>query len=187
MFKFLLRFIKFLSVFLLICVPVMILGAILLLIFLPISHNRYPITLPFLLRWFDCADFYVGRDTSTYRKVVSLGWFSRYTWLAFRNPMNYFDYQYLGLKIKKPIQYLLYNPEESKVDNNKKEGLRHIELLNGDNKQYFEYFYIKKIPFWPTKCIRFRMGWKIKDNDHKEYDILQFCLVFNPFHPYTGV
>ncbi len=183
---FLYRLVVFLCTFLFLCVPIMFLGVILLLLYLPFSSSPQ---LPFFLRWWDCADFYVGRDTSTYLSVISKGWWSRYTWLAFRNPMNYFDYNYLGLHIQYPCTFTRYMPGEEDVNNNNKQGLRHIELINGDKKTYFEYFYIKayKIPFVSQyKCIRFRMGWKIQDLDNQNHSVVQWVLTFNPINPFTG-
>ncbi len=180
--KFGYRLITRLIIFLVICVPVMLLGMIVLLPYLPFSNSKQ---LPYLLRWFDCADFYVGRDTGTYEGVVALGWWARYTWLAFRNPMNYFDYQYLGLHISTPIEYIRYNPEEDLIDNKNKEGLRYVEIVNGDGKTYYEYFYIKKLS--ATKCFRFRMGWKIKDKDQYDGKVIQWCFVISPYYSYTGV
>ena len=165
----------------------MIIGAISLLIYLGIKKNNAPINLPKYLRWFDNADLYVGRDVSTYLKVIFSGWWSRYTWLAFRNPTNYFNYVYLGFVFKESFVYIKHNSEEDKIGDTSKEGFRHIELVNGDGKRYYEYYYIKKYWFNPKVCFRFRMGWKIKDNKNKEKDAVQYCLVIAPYKEYTGV
>src|ERR1043165_4732976 len=85
-----------------ILLPLQLLGAIILLFYIPIhvylikTSLRRRIELPYVLRWFDNADLYVGRDTSTYLKVFGTGVWGLYVWLAWRNPLNYFGYKVLG-------------------------------------------------------------------------------------------
>ena len=67
MIKFLLRLLKHTITFLFICLPLQLIGAILLLP--AVYYSRSP-QLPYLLRWFDNADMYVERDASTYLNEV---------------------------------------------------------------------------------------------------------------------
>jgi hypothetical protein len=86
---FIYRLFKHLGILLFICIPLEVIGWFILL---PVCYfkgtNIAP--LPTYLKWFDNADQYVGRDTSTYEQVVKSDWFNRYVWLAYRNPINAF-------------------------------------------------------------------------------------------------
>lgn len=179
---FLLRLLKHITVFLLVCVPLQLLGIILIL---PVVYFSKDYQLPYLFRWFDCADFYVNRDTSTYIALVDSGskW-NRYTWLAFRNPINYFDYQYLGYKWTGQEVYTTYSSIEDTIGDGSFGGIRHIEVDSG----IYEYYYIKPYRILNLSlCIRFRIGWKIKNMDNPTGKYSQWCLTFNPFQPYTGI
>ena len=181
---FLSRLFIHLSVFLFVLLPLMIAGAIILPFVLPFmaKDNYY---LPFWLRWFDNVDGYVGRDTSVYHMICDMGWWARYKWLAWRNPINYFDYRALGLFWKGREVYTFYNPANDNVGDGTRPGFRHIEIEK-DGVNYFEYYLIYRYPFAQKYCCRFRMGWKIGNNKNPPHSISQWVLVFNPCHPYTG-
>jgi hypothetical protein len=188
MIKFILRLVKALVQFILIEVPLQLVGAIILLIYLPFTSR---LQLPYLLKWFDCADFYIDRDVTTYLGVLAQGWWARYKWLAWRNPINYFEYIYLGIKVAPDHMYTVYNPEEEQVGDSTgdRPGLRYIELQQ-DNKTYYEYYYIVKYSLFANqeqKCFRFRLGWKISDKNNSIGSYIQHVLVVSPYKSYSGV
>lgn len=184
---FLFRFIKHILVFFLICLPIMLAGIPMVAIAMLMIKNS-DMKLPRLFRWWDNADLYLGRDTSAYRAVCAQGKWARYSWLVFRNPMNYFDYVNLGLKWMGGEYYSHYNPKDNDVGNstNERPGFKYIEVIQV-NSTYYEYYWVYKYAFWPTKCFRFRFGWKIGDNTNKPNTISQWCLVIAPIFPYWGI
>lgn len=188
MIKFFCRLIDFMLMFFCFLLPMMIIGAIILLFVCPFMPKD-KLQLPKYFRWWDNVDSYIGRDTRVYQSVCQQGWWARYCWLAWRNPINYFDYVHLGLKWNGTELYDVYNSNEDDVGDGTYPGWRHIEVVQYDGKEwkpYFEYYLIYKYPFAPKYCLRFRCGWKIGDNKNKPDTLSQWCLVFNPLMPYTG-
>jgi len=203
MILFSLRFIRWLLTWLLILLPLQLIGAVLLLLYLPVHRAlvrrglSQSIKLPFLLRWFDNADLYVGRDTSVYLSKFGDAFWTHYTWLAFRNPLNYFGYVVLGFVAgdrvlttfsKFPSINLRADQEHCEIGDGSDDvpGLFTAELENND-KTYFEYYYIKKYNFFgTTKCIRVRIGHKIGSNT-KPGQHCQWVFVISPFHSYDGI
>lgn len=184
-FKFTYRFIKYFSFWLFLLLPLQLVGSIILLLVLPFIKGN---ELPKYLRWFDNADMYVNRDTSTYMSVIQQGYWARYCWLAWRNPLNYFGYAVLGLVLNQPVFQTVYTGMDSlQVSDgvNGKPGLLYSEVVQ-DKKIYFEYYYIKKyIILGQTKCFRFRMGYKFGRAQYMKR--VQFVMVISPYHSYDGV
>jgi len=182
----LVRFLRHTATFLFILLPLMIAGWILLLITLPYirAEQRF---LPRWLRWFDNADQYVGRDTSVYYMICDSGWWNRYTWLAWRNPINYFHYVYMGLKWKGGEAYLDYDPAGESVGDSSSDhpGFRHIEVRQ-NGLHYFEYYWIYRYPFKRDVCFRYRLGWKISDTKNPPGTISQWVFVISPWKKYSG-
>lgn len=169
MFKFLIRFLQNLIIFLSISFPLEIIGWFLLL---PICYLSKSNQLPHYLKWFDNADSYLGRDVTTYEVIISYGWFNRYLWLAFRNPCNYFGYKILGFQATFSIPRSIVGDSINDIP-----GFQNIET-----PPYYEYYYIKK---WSdTKCFRFRMGWKLSDT--KPGDWVERVFVIQPYKSYSG-
>jgi hypothetical protein len=183
MIKFTLRLFKHLLILLLVSIPLQIIGAIILL---PVCYLVKSTRLPYYLRWFDCADFYIGRDTSTYENIIKTGAWNRYTWLAWRNPTNYFEYVVLGVKVDYSLYLIETNDINGKVGDSTGDhaGYRYTEMALGD-KVIYEYSYIKK---WSDKtCLRFRMGYKIGSvKSNKLGSWIQQCLVLSPYKSYSG-
>ena len=170
MINFLIRLIINILLLLLVNLPLEVIGWVILLPTCLLSKENQ---LPSYLKWFDNADLYLGRDASTYLSVVSSGWWSRYVWLAFRNPCNYFGYKVLGFIASFSVPRSSVGDSAGDVP-----GLFHIEQSG-----YYEYYYIKK---WSsTKCFRFRMGWKLSDT--KSGDWVERVFVIQPYKSYTGV
>ncbi len=185
MLKFLLRFIKHLVLFLVVLLPLQLVGAVILL---PVCYLYNNLPLPSLLRWFDGADQYVGRDTSVYDGVRKQGPWASYVWLAWRNPLNYFGYKVLGLDIQEIGETISDTPAwpvEIGDGTGQSPGLFHAEyIING--KVYYEYYYIFK--YTQKLCLRFRMGHKLGHRVQlTKGRHVQFVGVISPFHSYDGI
>lgn len=178
----LIRFIKHLATFLFFVIPLMILGWLILpfvLLFVPKNQIR----LPAVFKWFDSVDSYIGRDTSVYQSVCQQGYWARYTWIAFRNPINYVGYKVLGFQFNGTEMYYRYDPKQFDIGDTSREGFRSIEVMK-DKNFYYEYYWIKK---WSqTKCLRIRIGWKIVNNLNPIGSWCQWVLVFQPWKDYSG-
>jgi hypothetical protein len=185
---FLYRLAKNICKFLMISMPIQLIGSILLLMYLPIQRKLSPKLemLPFFLRWFDNADMYIGRNTETYEKVYEGPFLAHYTWLAWRNPINYFSYAYLSVQVLGEIETIYSNDPEGAIGDSTgdRPGFRYTEL-RVNNQTIYEYYFIYK---WSsTTCFRFRTGYKIggiKSNLPNEY--IQEVFVLAPYKSYRG-
>ncbi len=177
------RFIKHLLCFVFVILPLQVFGAFILLLYLPVHLKlvkagiKKSIKLPYLLRWYDNADLYVDRNSSTYLAVFGSGYWNLYCWLAWRNPLNYFGYTILGIIV--PIN--LYN---SNIGDGigQEPGFIQTEVVINE-KVYYEYYFIKKLD--TTHCIRIRIGYKL--NGKRKGDIAQWVFVISPYHSYNGI
>jgi len=105
------RLIKFTLVFLFLLFPLMVAGAIILLFVCPFVPKDQ-LRLPKLFKIWDIVDDYVGRDTSVIKKIYAEGWWARYCYCAWRNPINWWDYQVMGLHWDGSEVYTHYNPAD---------------------------------------------------------------------------
>lgn len=167
--------------FLLISLPLQLIGSICLLVYLPfhrkkVKETNSSIKLPYLLRWFDCADLYLEfkRNNTTYLKVYGSGFWSCYFWLAWRNPINYFSYKYLGFYLNDFTKKSIVK-QEGNVKNKNHPGYYFIEI-ESNNKIYYEYYYAFK--FLKNKLFIFRLGWKIIPAKNNEF--VQDVFMINP-------
>ncbi len=156
--------------------------------------------LPWFLRWFDNADQYVGRDTSTYYAVCERGYWARLTWLTLRNPLNYFGYVYLGFQWPEVnnLEVVDCDYAQENVSDNKQPGFYYAEVKIKSKEKidtYYEYYGIwPYLPFWRERrkenfeCIRYRLGWKIGaiSRNHPG-DPVQWVCVLTPFKTYKGI
>lgn len=184
MVKFLLRLIKHLSILVLVSIPLQLLGIIILLPVVVYCHYTCNTKLPKCIAWFDSFDLYSDRDKSVYLQVIESGILKRYIWLAFRNPLNYFGYKVLGIQVGDiPLKQLYYHGDRN-VGDGSYPGFYSQEVeINGHS--YYEYYLI--VLWSPTKCLRFRMGYKIgtlTTNPPGSY-IQQVC-VLQPYKDYWG-
>jgi hypothetical protein len=194
-----LRLVKCIIILICVSIPLQLVGAVLLLGYLPYQQNlikrkpNTPVQLPVLLRWFDCADLYLefGRTPVTYLfKVVPQGWWVRYCWLAWRNPINYFSYAYLSRRV------ILRNIDKSKSfeegdplvgdSTGDHPGFFHVSVEDFDGQVTYEYYYILK---WSaTKCCRIRFGHKVGPlKDLKDGQYIQGVIVCQPYRSYGGI
>jgi hypothetical protein len=173
----------------LISIPLQLVGIVVLAVYLPIHKFlvqkgiRKTVKLPYFLRWFDNADIYIGRNAETYLNVFGSTTYALYTWLAFRNPLNYFGYKVLGVEVNSVPKVIETNYQYLVGDNTgKTEGFFYQELtVRG--KRYYEYYYIKK---WsPTKCLRFRLGYKF-GKPYFQYTVQQ-VIVLQFYKSYSGL
>jgi hypothetical protein len=211
MIKFIYRLLKTVSIFLFISLPLQVVGIVVLLPYLPFHYNyvkkNQPKSwkLPYLLRWFDSADLYAefGRNPVTYlTKVVPVGWYTMYTWLTFRNPINYFSYAYLAVCPKDSIKTLnitivaqspLQGPYGQKIPNigdsgNDVAGYQYVEY-EIDGGVYYEYYYVHAFTssLLAGKCLRFRMGWKLGlPHEVRINNYVQDVLNLQPLATYSG-
>lgn len=188
MLKFFLRLINNLAKFAACSLPLQGIGAIALAVYIPFAKTtKANKSLPYCLRWFDCADFYFDRDTSTYLKVIEQGKWARYCWLAWRNPINYFNYKYMGFYMDDKatiVGGILWDISQKVGDaTGCVPGYFHIEVLCS-GKIYYEYYYILK--YSDTTCLRFRMGWKIGQNPILVPGYVQDVFVVAPYKSYSG-
>lgn len=143
------------------------------------------IQLPFLLRWFDSADLYFGRDPSKLIGIYSSGLWNTYCDLAWRNPVNYFTYKILGFYYdakKDQVNQKQYgNPD---VGDNSQAGI-YYEETNG----YYQYIWVHKYSLLSNHCFYLRFGYKIDSLNSASVDKSQQteeCFTISPIKPYTG-
>ena len=177
MLLFLGRLIKHTARYLFVCLPLELVGIVLLGIIIPLNlkvplwytnyHNEGPEA--------------IGLEPTKW---------NTYVWLAWRNPLNYFQYAILGWEYPGSIllpQAELHYIGNTNVGDDSAEGFLRIEAVTwGDKSVSYEYYYIKAYTiFGQRKCIRFRMGHKLKNLVVRE--TAQWVLVFNPVMGYSGV
>ncbi len=207
------RILRYLGFFLVVTLPLTVLGIICLAIYLPFCTknplNSIEAKLPRLLRFFDCADLYAefGRNPITYLTVVCpKGRYARFVWIALRNPLNYFSYKYLGVTPQSSIVCLTLSQTFSKsmpagskttVGDSAQDaaGKFYVEYLI-DSKFYYEYYIVYKYPTYvdtylfrgtPT-CLRFRLGHKLGAPGELQYGkTIQDVFVISPFKTYSGL
>lgn len=190
---FIVRFITNLLQFILIDLPLQLIGIIILYPICYIQRNQEIPKLPKYLKYFDCADLYVGRDISTYVAVCASGPFNRYCWIAFRNPINYYEYK-KGFVVQSSRMLVLKDwPDRISgitigTHKGNKGGLFRAEA-EIDAELRYEYYLVVpyKLPFLGPKCFRFRMGYKMDHpKSNKPGDAVQSVFTINPFASFEG-
>lgn len=186
------RFLKHIGIELVVSWPLTIIGVVLLLPVCYIQNKRGVKQLPTVLKWFDCADWYVNRNTSSITKVIEGGWFNWYYYISIRNPLNYFSYVILGVKIEsiesKLVQNRFYSDNVKRpleVGDTKNAGFQVGEyIING--KTYYEYYLVQTYEiFGKIKCLRVRFGHKLGFNPEIG-NYYEYVTVLSPYHTYTG-
>lgn len=196
--------IKHTLIFLFVTIPLQLVGIVVLpivLLFIPKDRE----TLPAFVRWFDNAEIPLGigskddglagpayyRDEAiaTYKKFVRSDYLAlyicRYVWLAFRNPINYFQYKVIGFQVPK-AGIKVIQPGDPFVGNKQGEHAGTSSLvIEANGKQYRDYY--KVIKLGKTRCLRIRIGYKIGTvAERKPGDYRQFVYTFN-LAAYEGV
>ncbi|HVE44060.1 MAG TPA: hypothetical protein VNC84_02865 [Gammaproteobacteria bacterium] len=155
--------IRFLSV-----LPLLLIGGLIVLPIALFFIKKEQKTLPRLLWMFDNADYQVGRDTSTFDEVCEKGKWARYTWLAWRNPLNGLSY-WQGFRWTDQVIFTRYDKKTKRVGNTtgRTSGYKRTDILVTDPRTnqttvYRERWLIFPWPFFcPNKCIEYRNGHKI--------------------------
>ena len=182
------RLLKNILCFLLIQLPLQIASGIILLAYLPFhrtkiaSGNYSNLKLPNCIKWFDNADIYIGRDSFTYLWVCRQSFWVHYNWLVLRNPINYFEYLYLGFQFLGYEFYTIHGSMNVGDSTGREEGFKIIELDNGT----YEYLYVKKAPWNAKACFYFRMGWKIGNYANPRGSWCQHVFTIS-YRSYSGV
>lgn len=195
---FLARFIKHLSIMLVVSLPLQLLGSLILIpatMIWDIGH------LPRCLRWFDSADPFTGRDTSVIKSINSgksnyyphitnklLIVLHKYLWLAWRNPINYFEYKVLGFKAIVTHSASVSVSYQNQSDIGKEIGDHPLDAPGFEfreqcinNNLYYEYYLVYQYPFMKSKALRFRLGYKLSNTN--KHDYVQQVLTLNPLCP----
>lgn len=196
------RIIKQTIIWFFVCVPLMLIGMLLLPFVLPFIPKEQEF-LPTWCKWFDN---YSGAKEDGLsgdmpyrkaRKAAGHTWlfWERYYWLALRNPINYFSYSKLGHIIQWNPTILKWNQKlkgktavgVGDIGPHLGQGLLLAELLDSKGLVW-EVYWIKAYNLFGFKrCIRFRAGHKM-GLSHWLHPAkhLQWVLTINPFQKYTG-
>lgn len=189
---FLFRLLKHLLILFFISLPLTLVGIVILPVCLIFSDIG---ALPLYLRWLDSADPYIGRDTTVITRInkgtywseySSLWciWFNKYTWLAFRNPINYFSYRYLSFTWNSPVITVFKGSLDVGDSTGDIPGFKYLEVKQ-DGSTFYEYYFIYKMN--SRHCLRFRLGYKIGNPyRNKKGEIQQEVLVLQPYKSYAG-
>ncbi len=191
-FLMLFRFTKHAFVYFVVCLPLILVGMVILAVVLPFIKEGQE-RLPKCLAWFDNDSGirlgYPGGDglagDPNYRRMraeeghTSIYW-ERYTWLALRNPINYFSYKILGhkfvagdtvTKLEGPIDPGMTMDGGLKILEMETIrpyptvlylGLSSVPMIVYPTKTLYEYHYVKAYTLFGKKlCFWARFGWKI--------------------------
>lgn len=148
-------------IFLLICIPMIIVSAPVVAILLLTKWDGYS-TIFGNSKW--------GRANNHFAYPTKTYW-EEFNWLVIRNPVNNLMSHSLALKMK---PYTLEGDEN--IGDKIAGGFYKITMGKG-----WEYYYIKP---YGTRCIRIRIGWKIKGNDT---ELAPFVFAINFWKSYSGV
>lgn len=111
----------------------------------------------------------------------------RYLWLAWRNPGNNYSYQ-LGFKQIAGTVYVLTG--DSQVSDQGYPGRKFVTAWQDGEAVAFDFYLVYRYPFWPAKCLRIRLGWKIEDNVGRKIEdgsMAQIVCVPNPLMSFEAV
>ena len=163
------RFIKHIIVWILVELPLTLIGIPVLaiaLLFIP----REATELPRYLKWFDSWDVGLQGNGRYYDELKDkTGWWGRFNWLALRNPINYFNYKVMGCKPDSGYMWYIKTGDLSS----------YTEVSSG-NKIYYEYFYEKPYTVFNSQRIfHFKLGWKFGGRAHK--GVYEWALQVQPW------
>jgi len=186
-----------------IVIPLMFVGAFIVLpivlLFIPEDCEQ----LPRFARWFDNHDYHYPGQSGVnidglagfpnYRKRNNLTkdsgfwhiWFVRIKWLGFRNPVNYFDYNMLGFHVNSPGMYFATLYEKGDRDVTEDRAGVHCALVRDckSGKKYYTYYRVINLPklldrgILKDKVIRIRMGWKFTPGQYEPGHVYQWVYI----------
>lgn len=189
-----LRFTRCLIIWLLITLPLELVGLLVLSVVLLFTSEK-AVQLPSvfghkLFKWWDNHESYFmmqnhpdldGLSGPTYyrdREGLNLRdywprYLARLRWLGIRNPLNYFQYRVIGAIMDTSHVFVTQTPPFEDI--NRVGGKIEAKTLNG---RYYEYYYVIPYKFWNGRAMRVRWGWKISSSWRP---LQQFVFVLNPF------
>ena len=190
------RIIKHLLVLLLVKLPIQFMGIpiVATVLLLRPKVNR----LPSLFKWWDVGDeldrvYGLKGDLGYQADMIKKGYdpdgfWSKFNWLALRNPANYFQHHVLGKKFLDAAHFDFHEESEIKgkpVGDWSAPGLRTADVIMKDGSKIWEYYIVKRYKWFPSKCFRARIGWKIWE-DEKPKPTMQWVFSVIPFKSYKG-
>ena len=103
---------------------------------------------------------------------------TRYIWLAFRNPVNYFQYSVLGFLVDRTTKFDVtkYGPQVGNQEGDKA-GLSVLVATDSDGESTADIYYVVKLT--KARCLRIRIGHKLKDPSETKPYIAQYVCTFN--------
>lgn len=122
----------------------------------------------------------------------------RLTWLALRNPANYFQHNVLGVKtsdLKQVIRFDNFIFSEGRKDDDLEvgdypshyQGIRNQEVELKDGSKAWEYYIVKNYSFWKGRAFRARIGYKLGHYPMIHYrPTVQWVCNVNPFSTSDG-
>lgn len=130
--------------------------------------------------WGNNEDGINGYRTVSHFKGDPSGFYSRYMWLAFRNPVH--NYKLSLGKVVNPketnTKKLIGDIKTSDIGH---PGFLYQELSDGS----WQLYWIKR---YGSKCIRLNVGYKIFDKmKYGNIFKAQWVLSFSPFHPFRDI
>lgn len=136
--------------------------------------------LPKSIKWFD-----------NWGKEYPAGYWARFTWMALRNPVNYFQYSVLGMPTTGTLVQTMTNKNYFVSDKGHGGLLEQEVKCQETGKTYYEVYYVKPYMVFGRKlAIRARIGHKIGTHMIDPYaslpPVIQWVFSINPFQPYTG-
>jgi len=194
------RIMTHLAIKLMVNLPLTLVGIPILAIVLLFLDNKAK-QLPTFIRWFDNADndgLYgdiANQQRNIARGINPKGYLAKLIWLGFRNPINYFKYRVLGIKISDinknppPLVEECSDVPGQHVSDYAAGGFRYVELELYNQKKYYEYYLIKPYhAFHKPLCFRARIGWKIghPEEPQKERSHYAWTCAINPCQPFRG-
>lgn len=146
----------------------------------PLMAISYPVVAILLLTKWDAHTTWFGNakwgDGTLHPSHTTHNYWQRLMWLCWRNPINNFQCITLAAKVRES-----YDIEgDIGVDDLTHGGWYKIRM-----GFFYEYCSVRPYQLFGKRCIRVRIGWKIKDK--KIGDLCQFAFIVNPIEPYRGV
>ena len=169
----------------LIVLPMMILGAIILLPYFLVKAKDYQKPMPQFLVWFGNSMknslMFGGRvgDNENYERVRARGqhpsqWWPQYTWNALRNPADYFRARVMGAPAEAPgFAWNIIYENKNKT----------FKLVRDrvHRRYFFEYY--SRIDWSKKFTVRMRIGHILPSDMEMGYRLYKYEFSINPFHP----
>lgn len=200
----LIKILKHMAIWLCVAIPLELIGIIILAPFL-FFYPKHLERLPKFLNWFNNYDspiygdqWYVDQNSLNGGDPYS--WLNRFNWIALRNPINNFAYNYLGYVWKGTETIKELQTQANVILPKSLEtlppgilmkdwtvitfiddigGQFYIEFENG----YWQYYKVRSYKIFNNKlCLRISIGWKFKKYwNMQPGELVQFVFTVVPF------